>query len=247
LDLKSGWLKNLTPAEENWQLRLLAVLVWLEYGCTNIRVAFVKPKRPWDSQDTAQYDLTDLKRSHFMAEQALWESDLPTAQRRPGAHCRWCAAKGFCAESAAWAMIPRAIAPNALEAVQYLTPPELSFIHSNAPVIAKVLEAIKKRLKELPEEVLREQGWRIGDGMALDPVRDTMRAYNALRTELLSEGFIDSSNAIRSALELKKGKAVDAVKTLTGWTKKESEAFVKTTIEPFVEKKQSEGSLERIK
>jgi hypothetical protein len=99
IDFKSLYATSLTPAELNWQLLLLAVLVAKEYELTHVRCAFVKPM--FNRLDIVDYNAEDLKRAEYAVQQVIWASKhIP--QRRPGAHCRHCKGATSCPEAASW-------------------------------------------------------------------------------------------------------------------------------------------------
>ena len=247
-DLKSGWCKRLSPSQQSWQLRLLAVLVWQNFqerGLETIRASFVRPKLR--SVDTVEYSLDDLYRSLTAIKQILWRSSQPDAKRTPGEHCYYCPCKPHCAEAGAMAMLPSVIARNTglakkadvIAAVERLQPSDWKKIWSMETVTKTIFDASKKCLKQMPASQLSEIGLQIKEGRRLDPIVNTIGAYKAFEHSLPPE-------KLWACLEFSKTALVEAVQAHRKITKKEAEQVVRDTLEPFIEKKNAEGSLEEI-
>lgn len=245
-DLKSGWCKTLTRADQNRQLRVLNVLVWKEYGVTTIQSSFIKPKIYRERVDSVLYTESDLIHSEAQIFHSLWKKKQPDAQRVPGSHCTYCRAKGICPESGSYSMLPSVVI-NAIEKpdieamVDRMDICDLRMIQSRASVIQKILEAVKLRLKKFPSEELARVGLQIGKGRRLDPVVKTKEAFDALIAFGIKE------DEVWSALSFSKGELVKAVMRDQGWAKKPTEGWLwDQTLKPFIEKKQSDGSIEEI-
>lgn len=245
LDLKSGWCRTLTRADENRQIRVLNVLIWKEYGVTSIRGAFVKPKLR-RQLDAVHYTESDLIHSEAQIHHSIWKSKQPDAQRVPGSHCNYCPAKSFCPEAGAYSMLP-SVMVNAIETkdaqmmVERLAIEDLALIQSRASIIGKILDEVKARLKSLPAEELRRVGLEIGRGKKLDPIKDTKGAFDALVK------FGVKEEELWQALSFSKGELVKAVMRDQGWAKKPTEGWLwDQELKQFIEPKQSEGSLDRI-
>ena len=245
-DLKSGWCRHLLRSEINRQLRVLAVLVWKEYGVTEIVAAFIKPKTWKNKIDSVLYTEADLAQSEALILHSLWKTKQPEAQRVPGTHCTYCRAKSLCPEAAAYSLLPSVMVnkietPDRRAMIERMTTEDKIAIQSRATVIRNILDDVNKSLKATPEAELARCGWRIGKGKKLDPISKTKEAFDAL------VNFGVSADELWEALKFGKGDLVKAVMRDQGWAKGPTEGWLWDQIlAPMIEKKESEGSLERI-
>lgn len=249
-DLKSGWCKNLTPSEQSWQLRLLAVLVWIEYGeqwnLTTVRASFLKPKFYRTAIDTVEYNLSDLARAKTSIDQAIWESQQPYAPRRPGAHCTYCPGKAHCPEAQLYAMIPGGNINDKeyIEvAVEVATPEMIAAVHRRSKVITKVLDAVKARLKAMPKDQLESLGFKLSEGKKLDPITNTREAFSKLINA--DTTWIDG---VWASMKFGKTELVEQYRLAhPGVTTKDVEEYLfKKLLVDCIEPKKSDGSLEEL-
>jgi hypothetical protein len=94
IDYKTG--RGDTPvAQDNPQLAALAVLVFLRYKVTSVRVAIVQP---WAGKPTvADYSEGALHLAHSWLITAINAAETATPDdARAGDHCKWCKAKANC-------------------------------------------------------------------------------------------------------------------------------------------------------
>jgi RecB family exonuclease len=94
IDYKTG--RGDTPvAQENPQLAALAVLVYLRYRVTSVRVAIVQP---WAGKPTvSDYSESALQLAHSWLIVSLNAAETSTPDdARAGDHCKWCKAKAIC-------------------------------------------------------------------------------------------------------------------------------------------------------
>lgn len=249
-DLKSGWCKRLTPSQESWQLRLLAVLVWTEYGTKHgletIRASFIKPKLK-RGVDTVEYTVDDLYRSLGQIKQVIWRSKQPDAQRTAGDHCFYCKCISRCPQAASYALLPSVMSAttgdvskkDVVAAVARLSPADWKYIWQRSSVIRNILDACNAQLKQLPKEQLSELGLQVGKGKQLDPISNTEGAFKFLEHQLPRE-------VLWGCMKMNKSDLVDALHTQKGMTKKDAAQWVKDNLAIFIEAKESEGSLEEI-
>lgn len=246
LDLKSGWCRNLTRADTNRQLRVLAVLVWKEYGITNIQAEFIKPKIFKAKTDPVSYNEGSLIHAEAQIIHSLWKSKQPEAQRVPGSHCTYCKAKGICPEAGAYSMLPSVMVnaietPDRQEIINRMATEDLAMILSRSSQIIGIIDAVKKRLKSLPTEELKRVGLEIDNGKKLDPITDAKGAFEALKSFGIAEG------ELWAALNFGKGDLTRAVMRDQGWAKDKTEGWLyEQILKPFITQKRSEGSLKRI-
>jgi hypothetical protein len=250
-DFKSGWSRRLTPSQQSWQLRLLAVLVWLEYGpkhgLETVRASFIKPKLR-QGVDTVEYTIDDLLRSKAAIMQALWRSEQPDAARRAGDHCFYCPCKLSCVEAKSFSLLPSVVAgvsmgdlPTKAETkdkVASLQVHDLRYIWERSTVIRNILEAVNTRLKGLPTDDLTALGLTIGKGKRLDPITNTEGAFTVLEHTI--------PKSVWQCMKFSKTAIVDALVTERGMKKADAEVWVKVNLELFVDKKESEGALEEL-
>lgn len=252
-DLKSGWSRRLTPSQQSWQLRLLAVLVWLEYGpkhsLETVRASFIKPKLR-HGVDTVEYSIEDLQRSLMSIRQILWRSEQHDAARRAGDHCYYCVCRAQCPEAGAMTVLPTVVATRALNATQILSrkeataaveqlgPMDWKAIWQRSTVIRNILEAVNAKLKSLPPEELSQLGLQLGKGKRLDPITNTEGAYTVLRHTI--------PKSIWSCLKFSKDAIVEALKNEKGMSEADAKAWMKANLDLFIEPKESDGSLEEV-
>lgn len=247
IDLKSGWNTHLTPSELNWQLRVLAVLVARNYEVYDVMVGFVKPKSRYQAIDVTRYGPLELIEAEKQILSTLSASNKVSAHRSPGPQCRYCPAKMRCPEAGSYSLLPSVVAGVSVGvnkadvevAVQRLGAPDWKYIWERASVIRNILDAAGKCLKRLPVDDLKELGLQIGEGRRLDPIVNVIGAYKALEHQLPAQ-------LLWQALSFEKGKLVEAAMAHHKMTKKDAEIWVRQQLEPFVEKKNSEGSLEEV-
>jgi hypothetical protein len=243
-DLKSGWCRNLTPSEESWQLRVLCVLVWLEYGgkgigLKTIRASFIKPKFGKNGVDTVEYDINSLLRSTNQIRQVLWEASQPEARFSAGQHCNYCKARQHCRTAASYAMLPSVVAQNAAEMVATLSVADLVKLHQSGPVVRKILDGVNVRLKSLPAETLAEFGLKVGEGRKLDPIVNTEGCFRFLEHQL-------ERSSIFSAMKFTKGDLEKVLINNRDMRKVDAQKWIAENLAVFIEQKKSEGSIEEI-
>ncbi len=255
LDFKSLYNPNLTPAELNWQLLLLAVLVAKEYELNHIRCAFVKPM--FNKLDIVDYNADDLKRAEYAVQQVLW-SIKHTPQRRPGSHCRRCRGATACPEAKAWTLLPSVqlnalegvnptmaklagITPKmAVEMVEFLNLADCVKIHETATSRHNIEDAIAARLKSLSLGELAELGLTFGEPKINRPITFTAPAMQFL----VNAGI--PNEKLWQAVEFGKSKLTDIVQEHFKMTKKGAEQWIKDKLAPFITEKLCDRPLKKI-
>jgi hypothetical protein len=249
-DWKTGWSWNLTPSQRNWQLRVQGVLIWREHnGVQSVRVGFVKPIATSDRLDFTDYFPSDLEKSQEAIFQAVWLSKQPDAQRVAGNHCNYCPCKSICREAAAWALLPSVVNQKINVAspkdiaflVEQMTNEDLALVHRRAGVIVKILESVKARLKTLSDEDLTAIGLTKVPGRRLDPIVKTKEAFDFLRQK-----YNISEAELWASLSFSKGELVDALRRDQGWAKKVADGFVRGQLQPFIEEKRAQESIDTL-
>ena len=243
-DLKSGWCRTLTPSEESWQLRVLCVLVWLEYGgkgsgLKTIRASFIKPKFGKKGVDTVEYDVDSLLRATHQIKQVLWEASQPEARFNAGQHCNYCKARQHCRVAASYAMLPSVVAKNASDAVATLSDADLVKLWQSDAIVRKILDGVKSRLKSLPPERLAELGLKVGEGRKLDPITNTEGCFKFLEHQL-------EPSSLFSAMKFSKGDLEKVLINNKDMRKVDAQKWIAENLAVFIEPKKSEGSIEEI-
>ena len=239
IDRKSGSGYYLPPANKSWQLRVYAVLAWLEFGVTNIRMAYVCPERFGKKLDYADTDEAGLKMMHANIVAHLRFMRTPNAPRKAGEHCRFCPAKAICKEAAEYATLPavtKASTP-ALELVKAMTPEELKLVWQKKPEITKIFDAITARLSSLSDDELGKLGLKKTVGKKLDSINDVPGAFSFL----VNEGIVPAK--ILNSMSMPKGEMVELIKARLGLSKKDAEVWWDTKLDAFIERKRGNPSL----
>ncbi len=249
-DYKAGFNPNLPPSNRSWQLAFQAVLLWKEEydKVTDARVAYVKAKDKCESGDFCDYGEMDLKYRWDAIVFAGWMSTQPDAPRHAGKHCRWCPAKAFCPEAAAYCLLPVVMAKGVMEgkkpvqSVDEITPDDLYRLWDGSGTIKAILDAVKARLKSFPAEELAKIGIREGAG------RKTMEWFNTKGAfELLRDKEAWPEEAIWNALEFKLGRLVEVAAKLSGVDEDEASKMVKELLQEFYTMKEGEKILRHAK
>jgi len=245
LDYKTGFASHVPASERSWQLRVLAVLIWRNYGATTVRVGFVKPKS-YDKLDCTDYSLSDLRVAEAQIFYHLEQSNHPEAPRSAGSHCRYCPARHRCPEAAAYSMLPVVVANQSqgtkradLEmAVQRLTPADWKYIWQRGAMAKNIINAASDCLKKLSESDLKDLGIEVTPGKKLDPIAATGLAYDILKSNPAL-----SASEILSCAEFSKGKLVDLLKSKLMLSEKDAKAWIDTNLDTAIERKRSEPGL----
>ena len=244
-DLKSQYCWRLSPSHLNKQLRIYAVLAWLEHDGVNgpingVRVALNKPKVRSSSLDCTDYSRRDLEMSKQQILFELWETKQPDAQFRPGPWCDWCSGKAHCKSAGAYSMLPSSMASNAVEMVQQLTPEDLLRIYDSSTTIVKIIDAVKKRLKTFPLGDLADLGLKLGKPRINNPITDPMRCWSFLAMAGIP------TEKLWPAVGISRGTLTEIVQAHFTLTKKDAEVWIKDKLTPFVTPTPTEKPLEKI-
>ena len=240
IDLKALWSPNLTPAERNWQGRLQAVLASIEYDAVHVRMAFNKAM--WGKSDQADYDKNALEYAKQSIFAAIWESEQPGAQFRPGRWCTYCPCKAYCSDAVAYAQLPTVSTFNGdpVELVKWLPLEDLVPVWRKKSLVTKIFDAIVARLKALDDTELNRLGLKLAPGRKLDKLKDVRGAFQ----KLLEEGYTEEE--IFRCMTINKGNFEDMVKQRTNCRDIEAKAFYESTLAEFIEPGNAEPSLKEL-
>lgn len=248
VDLKSGFSTNLAPSQRNWQLKVLAVLGYVNFPVDSVRVSFIKPKSRYSPTDTTDYSAKDLARATIQIHSVLERSRNPDANRTAGSHCRWCLVRHKCVEAGAYALLPSVVAgvgstlpakKDVESMVGRLSPQDWKFIWERGSVIRNILGATTACLGKLSSDDLAALGLKMTPGRRLDPIVDVIGAYKALEHAL-------PAKALWECLSLSKGDLVEKMKEHRNVSKKEAERMVRELLGPFIEEKRAADGLEEV-
>lgn len=211
IDFKTGFSEQ-TPSERNWQLKTQALALWHEYpNLKHIRMAIAHSRlsSKFDACDFTVRDLEMVERDLLFL---VWKSEQPDAPRVPGAHCRWCKARGLCPESATMALVVSkgvefGSLKNSLDVaalIKTLTPSQLKFIYERRSLANEIIEGSVQRLKTLPPEQLALIGLKLDNGASLKPITNTKLAYERLEQVL-------GKPAMMEVISVARGKAAEVL------------------------------------
>lgn len=249
IDFKSLWCRSLTPAELNWQARLLSVLMFREYDCTRVRFAFLKAM--FRKADIVDYLEVDLKRAEWSVQQVLWETRLQDAQRRSGAHCRRCKGAAMCPEAAAWVSLPSALVKarssvavtpkQAQELANEISLRDCKAIWAGITARHNIENAVKARLKALPEPELADLGLRLGTASINRPITLPAAAFSFLQRAGIPEA------KIWTAITMKNGELDAVVQECLGLrSKKAAETWIREKLANCITERPQEKPLEHL-
>jgi hypothetical protein len=251
LDWKALWAWHIPPTPRSAQLRLQAVVLWADRtDITEIRVAYIKPMVPkGGTDDTCDYTVPDLRFALQHIRYQLWLAQQPDSCRYPGSECRYCPAKAYCREGAAWSLLPSVqkerqytiIAPDPIALVQTLSPEDLLKLWAMAPLVGKGLDAVKDRLKSFSDEALAKLGLERGLGRALDPIVDVAGWIQAVK----AAGWSDDQ--IARCLRVAKEDVAEVISEREGIAPKYASKRVSEDFDRFIERKRAEPSIRAIK
>ncbi len=251
VDLKTGWNPLLPVSARSWQLRLQALCLWKENpNIKEIRVAYCKSKSKYGANDVCDYTEEDLRIAEESILFHLRECEDGDAPRHAGPHCRYCECKAHCIEAGAYAMlVPKVVydgvpanTDDVDEMVARLNPPQLVRLWESDSVVRKILEAVKIRLKAMPKSELAALGLELDNGRAMNTIANTKEAFEFLRNE---EMFAE--DGMWGCLKFGKGDLAKLAKTERGLSsEKAANKWLDETLDAFIDRGRSEGSLKRI-
>jgi len=251
IDWKTLYCQNLPPSNKSAQLRFQAVLLWQNRdGIEHIRVAYDKPMAyKGGADDFTDYTVDDLKFSLYEIQFGLWQARKKDAQRVPGPECRYCPAKAYCREAAAYALLPSiqkygdhtAISPKPEEVAAHMTIEDVVEVWRMGGLAGKVIEECKDRLKTQPPEVLAQFGLEVKAGRKLDPITNGAGLWSFLE----NAGW--SFDQIVQCVKFGKGELAKVIMAREGCPEKLAKNRLDKEFAPFIERKNADGSVGYIK
>lgn len=255
IDGKSGFGTYVPASQRSWQLRYYAVLAWKELDCSRIRVAYVKPKVKAEPTDWTDYNDYHLTQSYVSIVHHTWETTIAEAHRNPGVHCRYCPAMkaAKCPEAGAWNMLPSVIAgqsavdegklskEQAAQLVENLALVDCVKIWSGETVRHHIENAIKARLKNLPDQTLSQLGLYKAKPKILRPIVNVKAAFD----KLVNEHKI-SPDALFIAMGFSNEQLAQVIRREMGMSAEGAPQFIRETLADFIQEQPSEPSLKKL-
>lgn len=251
VDLKSGWGTYVPRTNVSMQLRVYAVLLWIEHPeLERIRVAFAKPMSyRGGTNDFTDYTVNDLRMSEQAIRFFLWESAQEDAERRPGVWCRYCPGKSHCPEAGAMSLLPSAITKTPLKlkrgqevSVEHLGPEDLLRIHKASVVIKKILDAVSNRLKGFTDEQLAPLGLMHGKAREIMRWPNPQALYEYLTN---TEGWLPED--AWQAFDVAWGKLVAVTMKQKGLGEEAAKAILKDDLHELFQIGEGERGLKALK
>ncbi len=185
VDWKTGR-GDVAPAESNWQMRGLAVLIDAAHSRSldEIFVALIQP-RSSEPVTLARYERADLTRAEMEIRAALYWASKEDAPRTPGeAQCKYCRAKDRCPEALGQAV---ALVDVSLPA---LTGEQFAEYLPQVKAAKKTIDAFLKAAGAFIEGGGVIPGWEMKPGTADRSIVDPQGAYAALADVVTAEEFM---------------------------------------------------------
>lgn len=251
IDFKSGWNPNLPPSPKSWQLRFQAVALWQEYidlGITDVRVAHCKPTSAYGAGDVCDYSQKDLEKALQAVQFHLWESAQEGAPRHAGHWCNWCPCKAYCAEAGGFSLLPTMLAKQVPSSglmtwelmVASMQPSDLVRIWENSGSITKIIDAVKDRLKALPETELAKLGIRLGSGRTITYIEDTPNAFRFLQSQFSEEEAL-------GMVTIGKAAVIEGARKKLGLSRQGADQWFEASFKSWIAKTTSAAPLAKIK
>jgi hypothetical protein len=230
LDYKSG--RNPVDPEKNPQLLTYAAGLIEKLGCTptRIRVGILQPfsggflgREPkwWEC---TPFDLEAFKYEAMMLARMAADPFVHAPLIPSDSACKYCAAKPHC--PAIEEKLRQELAPGT--STELLTQEQHFAIMARAEVFRGFLDAVEEVVKELPDHVLEQHGWRMKRGarrfewklpqdeliaalekLAVEPYKQVLKTPSMVRDELGGDKPIEDlveTKFNKSSLVRKKGK-----------------------------------------
>lgn len=239
IDYKTGRNK-VSAAEENLQLRALAVLVHDMLGTSDITVAIIQPLA--GPPTVCWYSGSDIAKASLEINALMRQVTLADQPRIPSAEsCKYCRAKAICAEAREAALAPPLrnqpldLTPDAIAAT--LTHETLSEFLKKAPQAEAVIDACRAEARRRIEQGDTIPGWRLKPGAT----RETITRPDMVFDRFLALG--GTQEQFMPSVTIAKGKIKDALKAATGTKGRELEAKMDALLFECVESKQGAATL----
>lgn len=247
-DWKTSSGKSAGDAEDSWQLRIQALLLWKEFpGLTDIRAGFIKPEAFSKRIDYVDFNLFDLQNIERSVHYTLWQTQQPDAPLHAGPHCQYCPAKAVCKAAAKEAVspiqelpppLPEKITAKTAEQLVSMMPVESArLVWSKRGTIKHIMDALHARLYNLPPEELYRLELRKTLGRSGDYVRDVKLAFDAL----VEAGLPPES--VWQCLSLSKTAVVKAFQMDMNYRESMAEAVYENVLDDFIERRQGDDIL----
>jgi hypothetical protein len=252
LDWKTGRADHMEDALENWQLRIAALLTWLEYDrkADRVRVEFIKPEVYGNQLDYADFTRFDLEQIERATYHHLWQMRQPDAPLHAGEHCRFCVCKAQCPEALKTATAPiqslqvvpasngKLTKKSVAELVNVAPIESVREVFGKRAIIGYVLDAVAARLKALPPEEKYRLELKMNLGRSADVIKDTRAAF----VTLVTSGLFEEADLWR-CLKLSKTELTTLYQRMRNCRDSEAEVWYENAMDEFIERKRGDEIL----
>ena len=221
-----------TPAQDNDQLRCLAVLLYLRYDLDSVRVALIQP---WKGKPTvADYDRTSLEAAHKWLLATLAAEERATlSDTRAGEWCKYCPAKVSCVAFQNLAMTPVEMATQQLPSdpeiakkamfarAAELSDADLAARYEGLKMVAWYVNAVEGnvRMRASAEGAFSSKYYHLVEGKAREAIDDVAMVWTRMeqlgvKAEDFTRECKTSKKAVMGLLRAatgEKGKALESI------------------------------------
>ena len=196
-DWKSGRVE-VDPADQNYQLRALAVLMAENFNLRRVFAAIIQP-RASEPLTLCEYDHNDLRAATEEMNLLMDQIAQPDAPLSPGDHCSFCPAKAHCPALGAEVLaavvqtgggIQDGKVEPTFRDIETLTTVQLSEVMAVAKRARAFFEEVEDRIKRLlKSDPTSVPGWSLNPDQDIKTIEDTAKAYEILQEQLEPEEF----------------------------------------------------------
>ena len=229
VDIKCGR-DPVSPAEENYQLRLYGLLMAANWMPEDYEVIYAAIVQPWVSKvpTLVQYDAAGIKAARKELVAAMKAAADPGAWRRTGPWCKFCPGlDGSCSEALAEKehldIMFTPDHPAVAAALAALPNEKLAAVLDKITFTEWVIDAAKAEAKQRLRVGMEIAGWTLEEGRRIEKIVDTQKVFERAIESGVTEpeflactgvGKVKLAAAVREASKRRgselKGKSLDA-------------------------------------
>lgn len=133
--------------------------------------------------------------------------------------------------------------------VQHLSPEQMAFMHRSAPVITKILEAVKQRLKGLSPETLQGIGLRLSEPGSLRQLPDVKTTWELIWriNQMYGEPLLIELDEFQQTCKVGLGKLeellAERIAAREATTQKAAKLKAAKLLEPIVQREPTQAKL----
>jgi hypothetical protein len=240
IDYKTGR-GDVPPANQNWQMRGLAVLRDINYNLDDDKTVEVAIIQPLGTPQVTRclYTQDDLLTAHGEIWRLLTTAYDKDAPRRPSeSACKYCRAKAICPE-AQGIVTSLARVEDGEDKLSLISAEDLGELLEACFIAPKIIDAIKAEAK-LRIEAGEKFGWHLKPGVERETITDVLTVYTRLSTldGITQQEFIKVLKATKKDVK-------DLLRNSTGQKGYALDLTLKQRLEGCTETKTTEPSLEK--